>query len=383
MFKYQKWKEGIAKDISFIVTDKCQLACKYCYEVKRSNKEDMNKDVAKAAIDFCLRNDDIVDKDAVIWNFIGGEPLIKMDLISWMADYIIEQTSLLKHKWKDDYIFSFATNGLLYSSDIFKEFLNKHKNHSSISISIDGNEDKHDKQRIYPNGKGSYKEVIKNVKNWISDFNFTSVKATISHEDLSDISDSIIFLFELGVSYVHMNVVYEDVWHEGDPDLFEQQLYNLADRIIDGGFYQKQGCSIFDESIGSFLPKVHTKNWCGTGSMLAIDQKGLLYPCIRFKDFSLKEKKSRSIGTIETGINKNLLRPFNHLNRAGVSSNECLTCQVASGCGWCQGNCYENSRTDTIFHRTTFICQMHKARVKANNYYWSKLNCLEKIWEGE
>jgi uncharacterized protein len=46
---------------------------------------------------------------------------------------------------------------------------------------------------------------------------------------------------------------------------------------------------------------------------------------------------------------------------------------VASGCAWCQGENYDAAATPTVYQRATAICKMHKARVRANNYYWNKL----------
>ena len=34
---------------------------------------------------------------------------------------------------------------------------------------------------------------------------------------------------------------------------------------------------------------------------------------------------------------------------------------------------YDAAKTHTVFERATAICKMHKARVRANNYYWNKL----------
>ena len=34
---------------------------------------------------------------------------------------------------------------------------------------------------------------------------------------------------------------------------------------------------------------------------------------------------------------------------------------------------YDAAKTNTIYQRSTAICLMHKARVRANNYYWNKL----------
>lgn len=70
---------------------------------------------------------------------------------------------------------------------------------------------------------------------------------------------------------------------------------------------------------------------------------------------------------------KNKLRPFLSLDRCTQSTNECINCEVAEGCAWCQGENYDAADTPTIYQRSTAICKMHKARVRANNYYWNKL----------
>ena len=107
--------------------------------------------------------------------------------------------------------------------------------------------------------------------------------------------------------------------------------------------------------------------------MLAVDAAGNFYPCTRFASYSLRNKKPIIIGNVKTGINNNLLRPFLTLNRTIQSPQKCLECEIASGCAWCQGENYDAAKTNTIYERSTAICSMHKARVRANNYYWNKL----------
>ena len=50
-------------------------------------------------------------------------------------------------------------------------------------------------------------------------------------------------LFSLGIHEVNINVVFEDVWKEGDDLLFENQLLQLADAIIDSELYSDYACS--------------------------------------------------------------------------------------------------------------------------------------------
>ncbi|MDE6022155.1 MAG: 4Fe-4S cluster-binding domain-containing protein [Muribaculaceae bacterium] len=108
------WQEGRTKNITFIVTKDCQLACKYCYLVGKNNKERMDWSIAKKAIDYILMNETEFPEESVVWDFIGGEPFLEVDLIDKICDYIKVQMYSLNHHWFNSYRFSFSTNGINY-----------------------------------------------------------------------------------------------------------------------------------------------------------------------------------------------------------------------------------------------------------------------------
>lgn len=387
MEQYRKversWQENIAKNITFIVTKDCQLACKYCYLVGKNENERMPWSIAKAAIDYILSNEDMFSEKSVVWDFIGGEPFLEIDLIDRICDYIKTELFRLNHHWFESFRFNFSTNGINYASEKVQNFILKNHNHLSIGITIDGTKQKHDLNRIWKgNGpeKGSYHDVVKNIPLWLEQFPDAGTKVTISSADIPYIKDSVLHLYSLGIHEVNINVVYEDVWQSGDDIRFEKQLLDLADAIIDSDYYKHYACSFFTEDIGKPLDRVlDNQNWCGAGRMLAVDATGNFYPCTRFAAYSLRSKKPIIIGNVKTGIDKNKLRPFLTLDRITQSSRECIDCEVASGCAWCQGENYDAADSPTIYQRSTAICKMHKARVRANNYYWNKLfNKLEQ-----
>lgn len=362
------------KSITFIVTKDCQLACKYCYLVGKNSNERMSFDIAKQSIDYILANPDLFDEDSVSFEFIGGEPCLEMDLIDKISDYIKKEMFRLDHKWFNHYMFGFTTNGLNYHSEKVQRYIEKNKKHLSITITLDGTKAKHDINRIYKNsGKGSYEDIVKNIPQWLKQFPHASTKVTISSEDLPYIKESVLHLFGLGIKTVHINCVFEDVWKEGDDIIFEQQLTELADQILNQGYYEGYECSLFAEHIGKPMSLEKDNNWCGAGKMLSIDAAGNFYPCTRFAQYSLREKKTRIIGNVNDGIDTNLLRPFLTLRRSLQSSQKCMECEISSGCAWCQGENYDTAETPTVYQRATAICKMHKARVRANNYYWNKL----------
>jgi uncharacterized protein len=362
------------KTITFIVTKDCQLACKYCYLVGKNKNERMDFDTAKKAVDYIFSHPDLFTEDSVSFDFIGGEPCLEMKLIDQISDYIKIKMFKCNHRWFDKYIFGFTTNGLNYNSESVQDYIRKNRKHLSITITLDGTEIKHDINRVYKNSnRGSYKDVVKNIPLWLKQFPDASTKITISSEDIPYIKESVLHVYGLGIHEVHINCVFEDVWKDGDDKLFEMQLIDLADAIIDNGLYKDFACSFFDESIGKPMDIRKNNNWCGAGRMLSIDAAGNFYPCTRFAQYSLREKNARIIGNVDKGIDSNLLRPFLTLNRRMQSKQECFDCEVASGCAWCQGENYDASETGTIYQRATAICKMHKARVRANNYYWNKL----------
>ncbi len=371
----ESWQSGIAKNITFIVTKDCQLACKYCYLVGKNINERMSFEVAKKAIDYILDHEEDFREESVIWDFIGGEPFLEIDLIDKICDYIKVQLFERNHHWFNSYRFSFSTNGINYHEEKVQNFIAKNREHLSIGITIDGTEMKHDLNRVYKiTGKGSYQDVVRNIPLWLKQFPSAGTKVTISSADIPYIYESVMHLYSLGIHEVNINVVFEDVWNEGDDLLFEEQLMKLADEIIDKGYYQDYACSFFSENIGKPLDREReNNNWCGAGKMLSVDAAGNFYPCTRFAQYSLREKKAWIIGNVSDGIDSNKLRPFLCLDRCTQSPQECIDCEMASGCAWCQGENYDAAETPTVYQRATAICKMHKARVRANNYYWNKL----------
>lgn len=374
------------KNIIFIVTKDCQLACKYCYLVGKNSNEKMTWEIGKQTIDYILN--EFSQSKGIILDFIGGEPFLEIELIDRICDYFKVEAYKRDLACFNNYRFNVSTNGINYNSPKVQEFICKNKKHISIGITIDGTKRKHDLNRIWKGTnkeRGSYDDVVKNIPLWLEQIPNAETKVTISSADIPYIKESVLHLYSLGIHEVNINCVFEDVWKEGDDILFEEQLIELADAIIDGGYYKDYVCSFFTEHIGKPMNmQLENQNWCGAGKMLAVDAEGNFYPCMRFAKYSLRSKDALIIGNVHDGIDKNKLRPFLTLDRCTQSKQECIDCEVASGCAWCQGENYDAADTPTIYQRSTAICKMHKARVRANNYYWNKLyRKLEKEGERE
>ena len=107
----------------------------------------MSLETAKKAVDYILSNNDF-QEESVIWDFIGGEPFLEIELIDKVCDYIKEEMFRLGHHWFNSYRFSFSTNGINYHTEKVQNFIKKNINHLSIGITIDGTKQKHDMNRV-------------------------------------------------------------------------------------------------------------------------------------------------------------------------------------------------------------------------------------------
>lgn len=360
-----------AMNYSFTVTQNCNLACKYCYECKNDSSR-MSLETAKRAVDFALSYG--TEYNFVRFDFMGGEPLLEINMIDQVVDYIKFKLYEEKHKWFGRVGFDLTTNGVLYDSEPVQKFIAKNRNCLSISLTIDGIKEKHDMNRIFKNGKGSFDSVVKNVPLWLSQFPNAGTKVTFASADLMYLKESIIFLNLLGIKEIIATLVNEDVWNEGDDIIYENQLIELADYMVENNLPVEFSGGQFTNTTGLPYNRNRLKmSWCNCGdNNLEIDHLGNLYPCIRLYPFTLN-KNDRCVGNIATGVDYNKLRPFEVLNFENQSSQECLECPVAMGCGWCVGNNYNINPNDTIFGRATAICKMHKARARANDYYWARM----------
>lgn len=357
--------------IVFIVTQDCQLRCNYCYLVGKNQTGKMTWEKAKKIVDFLMSLP--VEENEAIFDFIGGEPLLEIDLIHRVCDYLDEKMEEHHHPWQNNSSFRITTNGLTYSTEKVQKYVEKYKDRLEIQISLDGTKKKHDLNRVFANGKGSYDVLLPNVKLWIEQFKERAKPfMVISHNDLPYLSESIIHLISLGLSDIFVSLVVEDVWEDGDDVIFEKELMTIADYLINNRLWNIVTVSPFRKEIGASETSNHIYP-CGN-LMYVFDADGNIYTCVRFAGYSLRSKTPRIVGNIVSGIDTNKLRPLLAYDRESSYQPKCLDCEIGSCCRWCPAENYDSSESGTIFQRTTTVCKLHKANVRVKNYYWNRIN---------
>ena len=370
-------------EITFQVTEDCCMACTYCYQHNKSPNK-MSFDIAKITIDKLLNDEfefvNTKNTFALLVSFIGGEPLMEIDLIEQICEYMLQRMIQLEHPWLYHINFFIGSNGLLYFTPKVQNFIKKYQVFVNYSVSIDGNKELHDSCRIDLLGNGTYDRALSAIKDYSQRYNKNlDTKMTLSPDNIIYTSQALIGLIKEGYTLIPLNCIFEEGWDYSHARILYKELKIIADYILDNNLYNKVNIKMFEEQYYSPLPEEDNNNWCGGVEMqtLSIDYKGDIYPCIRYMSSALNNNQEPLfVGNISSGCGttqkeKENINMITNITRRSQSTDECFYCPIASGCAWCSGYNYEKFGTPN--KRATFICVMHQATALANVYYWNNL----------
>jgi radical SAM peptide maturase (CXXX-repeat target family) len=377
-------EKKLARTFTFQVTDKCNLACTYCYQINKSTRR-MSFETAKKAVDSLLTGDKGFDKyicpensPAIVLEFIGGEPFLEIDLIDQIVDYFRLKALELNHPWAEKFIISICSNGVLYRDPKVQAFLQKNKDVLSFSVTVDGIKELHDACRVFPDGSPSYDLAHDAAIDWMNRGYYMGSKITISPDNITYLSKCLKQMILDGYYDINANCVYEKGWEPHHATELYRQCKDFIDWFVENENPQEYSISLLNDDFGQPKGEDELNNWCGgVGFMLAVDPDGKYFPCIRYMESSLgNSRPPLTIGDVDAGLmsrdcEKSCVECMNSVTRRSQSTDECFYCPVASGCSWCSA--YNYQETGSFDKRITYICEMHKARCLAVTYYSGKL----------
>ena len=370
---------SVCRNITIQITNQCNLRCSYCYEHNKSCGS-MNINTAKKIIDTILdmydADTDFIGKHSkgLVLDFIGGEPLLEAKLIENICDYYFDECLRRNIPLAPFTRFSFATNGLLWFTEDAQHLFKKYHDFISLTVSIDGIQELHDKYRIDQYGKGSFEKAYIAYLDGRDKYGWNNSKMTFTPGSVHYMYDSIKMMIENGCNDILCNFAYEPKYTIQDAKNIYFELKKVSDYMIQNKY--NNYISILDEYIGNFDNTID--NYCGgTGKMIAFSPDGKAYPCIRYMPISIGNEKSSKIcigdcfnGIYKTNDQLKIKKELDSITRKSQSTKECMECPVSTGCGWCSGYNYE--LYGTANKRCTNICYSHKGRVLASCYYYNK-----------
>lgn len=319
--------------LSLAVVQACNLGCGYCYAGGGDfggKSKMMQWDVARAAVDRLLAESGHGAKAHLA--FMGGEPLLARKLIRRVTQYANERASQQGVRLG----FSITSNGTLLTPED-AEFFERHA--FSVTLSLDGIGEAHDRQRPFKNGAPSYSRIIERARPLLQMQRAMQVSArvTVTPNNL-DLQDTLDTLVDLGFHSVGFSPLLRA--HDRSGEITSADVERLLDAMVACGdeFLRRlrAGRRYPFSNLSSALSEIHKGTHrpyaCGAGAgYLGASATGDLFACHRFV-----EDPRAAMGTVHDGVDR--IRQADWLAQRHVHRQQpCAGCWARYLCG---GGCH-------------------------------------------
>ncbi|MCD6579900.1 radical SAM protein, partial [bacterium] len=255
-----------------------------------------------------------------------------------------------------------------------------------IGVSLDGNKEINDKNRIFPNGQGTFDYIIKGI-NYLKKNNvkFGILSVMTSPKDFNE---SFKFFVENNYNHIKFNILFKqgrqkETIDDEQQEAFAEAHYNIFKQALK--IYKETGRKIKLANISNMLkniiffdrPYMCMRSPCGAGSsQLTVDWAGNIYPCEDFLGMD-----NFILGNIEH-INdfkklkySNIMEPIK--SRTPDKIHECKDCIWQQFCG---GGCPLSSYTKyNSFQRKSDLCSYYKTLYK--KLFWEIYSNGEMVYK--
>lgn len=140
-------------NLILLPTEKCNFRCTYCYEDFSVGR--MSATTVSAIKQLIARRIPNVSAFSISW--FGGEPLLAQEIVKDIGGFSHEMCA--QHSVQFDA--GFTTNGYLLTPELFTYLLGI--SHRSFQITLDGDEEWHDRTRIQPNRAATFSRIWSNL----------------------------------------------------------------------------------------------------------------------------------------------------------------------------------------------------------------------------
>jgi radical SAM protein with 4Fe4S-binding SPASM domain len=257
--------------INFLITEKCNLDCVYC-QVQGNYRVNHGYEMDSNAIDKIFSAIEKLDNfDELTINITGGEPLINVDGLR----RIISET---REKSKNARITLF-TNAILASDEVCELIK---ENGLFVIVSFDGVEAIHNKTRIYKDGSGSYKDVLRGYARLHAYGIPLGVSMVATKDNINFLNSNEFIEFIHDLSPTSIGIEYE---HFTDPrskddlldiDSYTSMLISVFRKISSMGIYLENVNRILQ---GIMNERSRGKECSALGKGITVSAKGFIGPC--------------------------------------------------------------------------------------------------------
>src|SRR5204862_1840807 len=148
--------------VTLLTTLQCNFACDYCFQGDHGdyNKfaEKMTLETARKVADWIERELDRVHHETFQLTFFGGEPLLNLPVMYYLAEELWGRTQRRGVPMS----ISIITNGLLLTPEVVDRLLPYGL--KGVKITLDGDRETHNRMRPLRGGQGTFDRLIDNIR---------------------------------------------------------------------------------------------------------------------------------------------------------------------------------------------------------------------------
>ena len=325
------------------VTNKCNLACTYCYEYGEDQIVDtscdtkpnyMSEETARKSVDFMFEESGPLPVAHL--TFFGGETLLNFKVLKKTLAYARQKAEELEKKVE----VSLTTNATLLREEVVDWLA---ENHVGVTVSIDGPKATQNQFRVFKNGMGSYEHILPRIEMLLERHRTRPIGArvTLTRQNLDVVGIFQHLKHELGF----WEVGFAPVTTATDRDYAIQnsgfdhmlgQFEELAEEFLEYAVDDRHhGFSNAKDTLEEIHKGVSKAFPCGAGlGLMGVATDGDVALCHRFAG-----SDEHKIGSVHDGVDK--ARQFEFLSRHHVThKTDCNTCWARP---LCAGGCYHEA----------------------------------------
>lgn len=310
---YEEKRKELFVAASFLLTENCNLRCKYCFE--KANRQGMSMRTLQTGMKFLYENAKAMGSSSVEVCLFGGEPTLRADLIEEACRYRRVLEAEGSNITVNLQIITNATNMTKELEWTLREEIRMNRP-IHIQLSVDGPEDIQNLNRVTESGAGSWDMVAKAVPKWIDIYKTIpqslSVHGCLQPDTIHRLFESFMyFRKEWGREMLWFLPVCEAPWTAEHVAVYGEQLEKITDFLI--AEMKKTGDP---GTLLAYAPldrctrdATHPGTPCGAGkTYCTITADGSIWPCHNF--YFGDSDREMCLGNVWDGVDDDARRIF-------------------------------------------------------------------------
>ena len=352
----------------FILSEQCNLACKYCFlgnnnkdKRMKFRKENMTKEIAEKGVDYFIRQLELKPLNEFVKPniiFYGGEPLLNFEVL----EYVVCRFESLKnaHPVLKNIEYSIVTNGLLLTEERMKRL---RELNVSIAISIDGCDENANKMRVDTAGNPIFNKIIKTLNLAKSLEIPVSLSVTLTDESIKNKDEMLELIQKYGIKGLGFNIMMSDA------NTKLPKSYNVAAaNFIIEMFKELRKLGIYEDRIMRKLKsftnaQVYFSDCAATsGAQIVIasdGEIGICHGCLADRKYF-----TQNVNRLDFDPKKDAIwKEWSHLSP--IEKEECQNCEALGICGGgCPINAMNENAGNDIHSLDTRFCVHAKSTLE-------------------